>query len=231
MIIFKKKAGNESQIFKIHFRVKYLPITIEEEEETSSWDDENSDEEDWVQFAIEHNFEDEIDRFIGYIQRVADHIISCEEIYENQNIDSEDCLNGELEAFYEEWVEDHVLQMSEPDKWKKYNIISNNSRIVIDFPETVVGVEGVEAYAEPVEVKGYLEVKLNINTIGFNLSDFQNYIEFVIVYGYKKWIWDNPNIDYFDLSINELLLTTSTFEVTRVDPDIWAKKASKLRTR
>jgi len=222
--IFKRRLGNQAQTFKIYFKAKYKPF--------------HSDYRGDV--YIKRDWRGSMGEYSKHIQDFLTHF--------DKYCGGEDSRTGELYSSFLMWgghktvgwmgYESPLIRKDLPGL-EKYYVQTKTSSLHITNMESDISSADLDAAGYDDEeileqidellnrmytVEGYLECKLNTETMNFDLEDWSSYLYDILVQDYRLWFYGSYYEDRNKLSFED-------FEILKVEPNIFTQNKSKLRKR
>ena len=222
--IFKRRLGNQAQTFKIYFKAKYKPFH-------SDYRGDVYIKRDWRGSMGE------------YSKHIQDFLTNFDE-----HCGLEESRTDELYGSFLMWgghkkvgwmgYDSPMIRKDLPGL-EKYYVQTKTSSLHITNMESDISSADLDAAGYDDEeileqidellnrmytVEGYLECKLNTETMKFDLEDWSSYLYDILVQDYRLWFYGSYYEDRNKLSFED-------FEILKVEPNIFNQNKSKLRKR
>jgi len=242
---FKKKVGNQNQTYRVYFEVTYKPF----------WDDDGFLRNDFRQYIGMHKRK-VLDFVSGFEDWLTNNWVLMEEngLYYPINQEPFDENQEDIYVLFETWCDiaqielwydrerpyayddyyndwaDKVLELkhfgdivitNSSEEYHRDDVIEqykeeSDEELDEDDIDWDIYVEDYSGY-----IAGYVDVLLDVYNAKWDKGDIWRILSVFIIHDYHYWLYDNGEDE------------NDTFEVaiTKVEPDIFAKKKSNLRIR
>jgi len=242
---FKKKVGNQNQTYRVYFEVTYKPF----------WDDDGFLRNDFRQYIGMHKRK-VLDFVSGFEDWLTNNWVLMEEngLYYPINQEPFDENQEDIYVLFETWCDiaqielwydrerpyayddyyndwaDKVLELkhfgdivitNSSEEYHRDDVIEqykeeSDEELDEDDIDWDIYVEDYSGY-----IAGYVDVLLDVYNAKWDNGDIWRILSDFIIHDYHYWLYDNGEDE------------NDTFEVaiTKVEPDIFAKKKSNLRIR
>jgi len=242
---FKKKVGNQNQTYRVYFEVTYKPF----------WDDDGFLRNDFRQYIGMHKRK-VLDFVSGFEDWLTNNWVLMEEngLYYPINQEPFDENQEDIYVLFETWCDiaqielwydrerpyayddyyndwaDKVLELkhfgdivitNSSEEYHRDDVIEqykeeSDEELDEDDIDWDIYVEDYSGY-----IAGYVDVLLDVYNAKWDKGDIWRILSDFIIHDYHYWLYDNGEDE------------NDTFEVaiTKVEPDIFAKKKSNLRIR